>query len=113
MKPLRELDLPIPKLRSGKVREVFDLGETLLFVATDRLFGFGFEEKRPVDHHCLAAVQPGGDLDFRAEVASATHRSDGERVVALWHEDHPRLANALYCGCRDGQELAIPLQYTR
>jgi phosphoribosylaminoimidazole-succinocarboxamide synthase len=40
MKPLRELDLPIPKLRSGKVREVFDLGETLLFVATDRLSAF-------------------------------------------------------------------------
>jgi phosphoribosylaminoimidazole-succinocarboxamide synthase len=35
------LDLPgIRKLRSGKVREVFDLGETLLFVATDRLSAF-------------------------------------------------------------------------
>ena len=35
------LDLPgISKLRSGKVREVFDLGETLLFVATDRLSAF-------------------------------------------------------------------------
>jgi phosphoribosylaminoimidazole-succinocarboxamide synthase len=41
MTPLRNLDLPgIPKLRSGKVREVFDLGETLLFVATDRLSAF-------------------------------------------------------------------------
>jgi phosphoribosylaminoimidazole-succinocarboxamide synthase len=39
--PLSTLDLPeIPKLRSGKVREVFDLGETLLFVATDRLSAF-------------------------------------------------------------------------
>jgi phosphoribosylaminoimidazole-succinocarboxamide synthase len=38
---IRELDLPgIPKLRSGKVREVFDLGDTLLFVATDRLSAF-------------------------------------------------------------------------
>jgi phosphoribosylaminoimidazole-succinocarboxamide synthase len=34
-------DLPgIQKLRSGKVREVFDLGETLLFVATDRISAF-------------------------------------------------------------------------
>ena len=41
MNPLREISLPgIPKLRSGKVREVFDLGETLLFVATDRLSAF-------------------------------------------------------------------------
>src|SRR5438552_5947697 len=39
--PITSLDLPgIRKLRSGKVREVFDLGETLLFVATDRLSAF-------------------------------------------------------------------------
>jgi phosphoribosylaminoimidazole-succinocarboxamide synthase len=39
--PITSLDLPgIKKLRSGKVREVFDLGETLLFVATDRLSAF-------------------------------------------------------------------------
>src|SRR5213595_801627 len=35
------VDLPgVKKLRSGKVREVFDLGETLLFVATDRISAF-------------------------------------------------------------------------
>jgi len=35
------VDLPgINKLRSGKVREVFDLGDTLLFVATDRISAF-------------------------------------------------------------------------
>jgi phosphoribosylaminoimidazole-succinocarboxamide synthase len=38
---LSAIDLPgIKKLRSGKVREVFDLGDTLLFVATDRLSAF-------------------------------------------------------------------------
>jgi phosphoribosylaminoimidazole-succinocarboxamide synthase len=38
---LRDLELPgISKLRSGKVREVFDLGDALLFVATDRLSAF-------------------------------------------------------------------------
>jgi phosphoribosylaminoimidazole-succinocarboxamide synthase len=38
---LVSLDLPgVQKLRSGKVREVFDLGETILFVATDRLSAF-------------------------------------------------------------------------
>jgi len=36
-----DLDLPgIPKLRSGKVREVFDLGTNLLVVATDRISAF-------------------------------------------------------------------------
>jgi phosphoribosylaminoimidazole-succinocarboxamide synthase len=41
MQTLCEIELPgIEKLRSGKVREVFDLGETLLLVATDRLSAF-------------------------------------------------------------------------
>jgi len=35
------LDLPgIKKLKSGKVREVFDLGNSLLFVASDRISAF-------------------------------------------------------------------------
>ncbi len=39
--PLLQLDLPsMSKLKSGKVREVFDLGDRLLFVATDRLSAF-------------------------------------------------------------------------
>ncbi len=38
---LLECELPgITKLRSGKVREVFDLGENLLVVATDRISAF-------------------------------------------------------------------------
>jgi phosphoribosylaminoimidazole-succinocarboxamide synthase len=39
--PILQLDLPgIKKLKSGKVREVFDLGDHLLFVATDRISAF-------------------------------------------------------------------------
>ena len=39
--PILTLDLPgIPKLRSGKVREIFDLGDALLLVATDRISAF-------------------------------------------------------------------------
>jgi phosphoribosylaminoimidazole-succinocarboxamide synthase len=39
--PLLTLDLPgIRKLKSGKVREVFDLGDRLLFVTTDRISAF-------------------------------------------------------------------------
>ena len=39
--PQSIVDLPgIQKVRSGKVREVFDLGATLLFVVTDRLSAF-------------------------------------------------------------------------
>jgi len=39
--PLLQIDLPgFRKLKSGKVREVFDLGESFLFVATDRISAF-------------------------------------------------------------------------
>lgn len=38
---LLQIDLPgIPKVKSGKVREVFDLGDSLLFVASDRISAF-------------------------------------------------------------------------
>ena len=39
--PLLRLDLPgIPKIKSGKVREMFDLDDRLLMVATDRISAF-------------------------------------------------------------------------
>jgi phosphoribosylaminoimidazole-succinocarboxamide synthase len=38
---LLQIDLPgIQKVKSGKVREVFDLGDSLLFVASDRISAF-------------------------------------------------------------------------
>ncbi len=49
--PQSSIDLPgIKRLRSGKVREVFDLGETLLFVATDRLSAFDVILSDPIPH---------------------------------------------------------------
>src|SRR5260370_37348824 len=49
--PQSFVDLPeIKNLRSGKVREVFDLGETLLFVATDRLSAFDVILPEPIPH---------------------------------------------------------------
>jgi phosphoribosylaminoimidazole-succinocarboxamide synthase len=48
---LSSIDLPgIKKLRSGKVREVYDLGETLLFVVTDRLSAFDVVLPDPIPH---------------------------------------------------------------
>jgi phosphoribosylaminoimidazole-succinocarboxamide synthase len=40
-RPLLQLDLPgIPKVKSGKVREIFDLGHAYLLVASDRISAF-------------------------------------------------------------------------
>ena len=39
--PIVEVEnLPWPKIGSGKVREIFDLGDNLLIIATDRLSAF-------------------------------------------------------------------------
>ena len=39
--PLLQIELPgVPKIRSGKVRELFDLGDAFLMVATDRISAF-------------------------------------------------------------------------
>jgi phosphoribosylaminoimidazole-succinocarboxamide synthase len=77
MNGMMSVDLPgIQKLRSGKVREVFDLGDTLLIVATDRisafdcilpdpvpgkgeiltqLSAFWFQKFQEIPNHCITA----------------------------------------------------------
>src|ERR1051326_2850039 len=45
------IELPgVQKLRSGKVREVFDLGDTLLFFVTDRISAFDVILPDPIPH---------------------------------------------------------------
>jgi phosphoribosylaminoimidazole-succinocarboxamide synthase len=45
------IEIPgIKKLCSGKVREVFDLGETLLFIVTDRISAFDVILADPIPH---------------------------------------------------------------
>jgi phosphoribosylaminoimidazole-succinocarboxamide synthase len=77
MNGMMSVDLPgVQKLRSGKVREVFDLGDTLLIVATDRisafdcilpdpvpgkgeiltqLSAFWFQKFQKIPNHCITA----------------------------------------------------------
>jgi phosphoribosylaminoimidazole-succinocarboxamide synthase len=46
---ITQIELPdIKKLKSGKVREVFDLGDALLFVATDRISAFDVILPNPI-----------------------------------------------------------------
>jgi phosphoribosylaminoimidazole-succinocarboxamide synthase len=74
-------DLPgIPKLRSGKVREIFDLGDRLLFVATDRISAFDCIMPDPIPGK--GAVLTGLSafwfrrLDFIENHVLATHFED-------------------------------------
>jgi phosphoribosylaminoimidazole-succinocarboxamide synthase len=56
---ITQIDLPgVRKLKSGKVREVFDLGDALLFVATDRISAFDVILPNPIPEkgHVLTAL---------------------------------------------------------
>ena len=46
---ITQIDIPnVRKLKSGKVREIFDLGDWLLFVATDRISAFDVILPNPI-----------------------------------------------------------------
>jgi phosphoribosylaminoimidazole-succinocarboxamide synthase len=40
--PVITTELPLPRFRTGKVRDVYDLGDSLLLVATDRISAFDY-----------------------------------------------------------------------
>jgi len=76
-------DLPgIPKLRSGKVREIFDLGDRLLFVATDRISAFDCIMPNPI---------PGKGAVLTGLSAFWFHRLDfvENHVIATRFEEFP------------------------
>jgi phosphoribosylaminoimidazole-succinocarboxamide synthase len=86
--PQSTIDLPgVKKLRSGKVREVFDLGERLLFVATDRLSAFDvilpdpIPSKGPVLNQ-LSAFWGGNRKNFR-KISRAFRRLTSSEIATL------------------------------
>jgi phosphoribosylaminoimidazole-succinocarboxamide synthase len=81
---ITELSLPLPHLHSGKVREMFALGEDILMVATDRLSAFDvvFEDGIPDKGRVLNGLS---DFWFgRLETARPHHRvtTDFDAIVA-------------------------------
>jgi phosphoribosylaminoimidazole-succinocarboxamide synthase len=88
--PVTALELPLPHVNRGKVREIFALGEDLLLVATDRLSAFDivFEEGIPDKGRVLTGLS-----DFwldRLDAAPPHHRisTDVDELIA----DTPSLA---------------------
>ena len=56
--PILQLDLPgIKKVRSGKVREVFDLGDAFLLVASDRISAFDVIMPNGIPHKGAVLTQ--------------------------------------------------------
>jgi len=87
MNGMMSVDLPgLRKIRSGKVREVFDLGETLLIVATDRISAFDCILPEPI---------PG-----KGEVLT--------QLSAFWFQKFHQIPNHFITG--DSQEFPKSLQ---
>lgn len=101
MQAVTDIELPLKKFRSGKVREVFDLGDSLLMVATDRVSAFdvvmpnGIPDKGKIlnqlslfwftqfddiiENHILAA----NDDDIRYRLGNAYHENLRGRSVIV------------------------------
>ncbi|MEO7931690.1 MAG: phosphoribosylaminoimidazolesuccinocarboxamide synthase [Chthoniobacterales bacterium] len=87
-------DLPgITKLRSGKVREVFDLGEQLLIVATDRISAFDcvFPDAIPGKGEVLTQLSRWWFEQF-PNIANHYISADGDEFPAELHPYREMLA---------------------
>ncbi len=54
---LHSIDLPLPLLRIGKVRSMFDLGDRILMVASDRISAFDCVIPNPIPHKGAVLTQ--------------------------------------------------------
>ena len=96
MNSISQLNLPgVPKLKSGKVREVFDLaplragqGDMLLFVATDRLSAFDVVLPDPIPEkgRVLTALSEFWFKKTAHIVENHFITSDYDKIVAAHHE---------------------------
>ncbi len=82
---ITQIELPgIRKLKSGKVREVFDLGDALLFVATDRISAFDVILPNPIPEkgRVLTALSEFWFNKTKHIVENHFIASDYEKIVA-------------------------------
>ncbi|MFP4203100.1 MAG: phosphoribosylaminoimidazolesuccinocarboxamide synthase [Opitutales bacterium] len=87
-------DLPFPRVASGKVREIFDLGDAFLMVATDRVSAFDvvFNEGVPGKGVLLTQIS----LHWFAQAGRLVRHhlvEDHEERVKTLARAHPKLAH--------------------
>ncbi len=56
-RPRHRIDLPLPLLREGKVRSMYDLGDRVLMVASDRISAFDCVLPDPIPHKGAVLTQ--------------------------------------------------------
>ncbi len=91
MAAVKETNLPFPILRRGKVREMYDLGDHLLLVASDRISAFDCVIPQPIPHKGAVLTQISRYWFERTGHIIRNHciSADPDEIVGL----EPRLAH--------------------
>ncbi|UCC74815.1 MAG: phosphoribosylaminoimidazolesuccinocarboxamide synthase [Gemmatimonadota bacterium] len=90
--PLRNVELDLPLVKEGKVREVYALGGDLLLVATDRLSAFDVVLDEPIPHKGRVLTQLSLWWFARTSDIVANHlvTANADEII----ERHPPLAGS-------------------
>ncbi len=81
---LHQIDLPLPLLRKGKVRSMFDLDDRILMVASDRISAFDCVIPNPIPHKGAVLTQLSAFWFDRTTDIVDNHRvaSEPDAIVA-------------------------------
>jgi len=126
-----ETHLPFPQFKKGKVRDVYDLGDRLLIVSTDRISAFDvvlpngipykgealnrlsnywFQETRKiVPNHVLDVVDPRTVLVKKAEPMKIEFVVRGYLYGSLWENYSQRKPTGLPKGLKKAEKLKTPI----
>ncbi|TFG62820.1 MAG: phosphoribosylaminoimidazolesuccinocarboxamide synthase [Gemmatimonadales bacterium] len=85
MEAIQETHLPLPLLRRGKVREMYDLGDDLLLVASDRISAFDCVLPQPIPDKGAVLTQISAHWFDRTKSVIGNHciAADPAEVIAL------------------------------
>jgi len=85
MEAIQETHLPLPLVRQGKVREMYDLGDDLLLVASDRISAFDCVLPRPIPDKGAVLTQMSAWWFDRTQSVIGNHcmAADPEELLAL------------------------------
>ena len=128
---LLETNLPLPLFKKGKVRDVYDLGDRLLIISTDRISAFDVvlpngiphkgealnrlsaywfnQTKHIVQNHIIDIVDPRTILVKKTQVIPIEFVVRGYMYGSLWEKYQKDEATELPTGLKKAEKLPEPI----
>jgi phosphoribosylaminoimidazole-succinocarboxamide synthase len=128
---LLETNLPLPLFKKGKVRDVYDLGDKLLIISTDRISAFDVvlpngiphkgealnrlsaywfsQTKHVVKNHIIDIVDPRTVLVKKTQVIPIEFVVRGYMYGSLWEKYQKGETTELPTGLKKGEKLPEPI----